>query len=500
MIDFQRSGWPPSAADCKRLANYARYDQLRESRHAEAFEEKSAKLPPHLASKTYLIADYPSLISKVSADMLFGERPIFHAASPDEQAAMDEILRANNLWTTLHEAEQSNSSRGDAVLRVRLAEDHGRRHVVIEELPASCYFIETDPDNSRRVLSHCLAWVRLGPDERTEYLRVEHHLPGQIVNELYLLSDTVIPMRLAGTDEPMRLAAKRVRDRVDLADLYGSAAPPDVMETGVPYSLLFHVPAARNGNRVFGESDYTPGLESLFDAYNGRLTKIDDILDRHAEPIFLGPEGILDEQGNLRREDMSVLEIPRGGDGAAVRYVTWEGQLQAAFMQLEKISDLIFKFSEISPAIFGEDKAGSIESGIAMRFRFARTESKISRKRNYWDPVLSHMVYVAMLLAARWIPGHPVPTRPPVITWRDGLPQNTKEQAEIEEIRLRSGTTSRQSAIMRIDETTQEAAREEIARIEAEADLASATSAGAAAPLVRVAARQAGPEPAETIR
>jgi hypothetical protein len=147
--------------------------------------------------------------------------------------------------------------------------------------------------------------------------------------------------------------------------------------------------------------------------------------------------------------------------------VTWDGQLQAAFLELEKLADLIMKFSECSPAMFGEDSAGSIESGIAMKFRFTRTESKAARKRNYWDPVLSRVVYVALLLAARWHGGSP-PTTPPVLTWKDGLPQNERETSEIETGLVSAKLSSRVESIMRIRQCDRKTAEAEILRIGSE--------------------------------
>lgn len=429
MLDFLKTGWPPSEEDVERLRDYQRRQQLYESRHWEAFANKSAKVAP-LKDKAYLIQDYPRMISTVFADLLLGEAPVF--SLPEHQDQLDKMVRDNNLACTLYESELSCSFRGDTVLRLRVDQVDGEQQVLIEALPAYCYFVEQDPDNQRRILSQCLAWVR--EKNGSWYLVVEHHEPGKIVNELYRLSGPT----------------GRVTERVPLSELYGNKARPPVEETRVRVPLLFHIPNLRHDSRFWGESDYTYGLESLFDEANMRMTRIAEILDKHADPKLVVPEDTLDPNQMLNSDDLQVIEIPlEAGNLNLPRYLTWDGQLGAAAAQLERCADGIFKFSECSPALWGEDKAGSIESSKAMIFRFMRTLAKVRRKRTYRTPTLRRILWTGLLLQAAWMK-MPAPTGQLEIAWRDGLPKDLMEAVLTEKLSLEAGVTTRVDAIRRV--------------------------------------------------
>lgn len=459
MIDFASLGWPPTAQDVARLADYERRQQLYESDHATAFANKSAKIPKGLKSKVYLIQDYPRLISRVCADLLFSEPPILSMSG--QQDRLNALISSNMLFASLYEAELGKSFRGDAVYRVRL--DGDARRVAIEEIPAYSYFAELDPDNMRNVLSQAIAWVREVGGRR--YLRVEHHMAGLIRNEQFVIREQGLPTHMVATQPALNLG-KLVRVPVG----EGYATPPEEeIATGVPFPLVVHVPNDRHGSQFWGSSDYTIGLESLFDEANQRITQIARVLDKHADPKLKLPEDVKPRDGRaLDTTEMEAIYVPTGPEYANLpAYLTWNAQLDSAFQQLEKVADLIFKFSEISPAVFGEDKAGSIESGKAMKFRFMRTLAKISGKRRYWGPAIERILQLAMLLEEAHL-GAPAPGEL-VIEWRDGLPHDYGEAIANEAARKAAGLTDDVSAIQKIDQVTQTAAAEMVARIGAQA-------------------------------
>jgi len=449
MIDFKAEGlWPPPC-EKERLDAYEQNEELFEGEHWEAFADLSAKLPEHLGSKKYLMADYPRLVSTVFADLLYGESPII--SLPAQQEQVDEICRASMLHRTFHEAEKSASFRGDAVFKIRL--DAKKQQVLIEEKPAYTYFAEVDPDSANRALSHCLAWEREANEQG--YLVVEHHEPGTIYRQLF------------------RLHNGRVGLEVPLTELYGPAAPPDREETGVPFGLLFHVPNESHCSEYYGSSDYTPPVVSLFDETNERLTKISSILDAHSKPKTIVPERLVDRNGNLRETEDVFIMIPTEANANLPRMLTWDGKLDSAFQQLEKTVDLICEFTELSPAFFGRDKAGSIESGAAMRQRFAATLAKVRRKRLYWQPVIEEMFWVAMHLQARWL-GKPKPTEYVSIDWRDGLPVNVKETTDVAVAQVGAGFMSHHTAIRFSRQLSNAEADAEMLRIEEEQPVAPA--------------------------
>lgn len=450
MIDFLETWWPP---DKERMEDYERREELFESEHCEAFAQKSAKIPDHLKDRAYLAQDYPKLVSVTFADLLYGQSPVF--SLPGQQEQLDKLVSDNRLPTTLYESELSASFRGDAVFKLSIAPRHpgGDLDILIEEVPAYAYFAELDPDNARRVLSQCLAWERCVQkgDREIKYLRVEHHLPGQIINELYIVEGFC-----------------KVKKRVPLSDLYGDQAPPDVVPTGIKTPLLFHCPNLRHGSIYYGMSDYTEGLESLFDEANQRITQIAGILDKHADPKLVLPEGVLNKRGEVKTDDLEVIIVAKEEAVAGVpKHLTWDAQLSAAFQQLEIVEEKIFQFSDVSPAMFGKDKAGNIESGRAMLMRFARMITRAVRKQNYREPVICDMLFAALeLAAANNVPGYTMPTRKPEMVWRNGLPKDDKELTETAVAQVQARLMSRETAIRYIRQVGPSEAQAELQRIQ----------------------------------
>jgi hypothetical protein len=67
------------------------------------------------------VANFAGLISRLSADLLFGEQPDFVAAQEDQaaQEAIAQMVTRNHLHAVNYESALSNSFRGDAVYKVR---------------------------------------------------------------------------------------------------------------------------------------------------------------------------------------------------------------------------------------------------------------------------------------------------------------------------------------------------------------------------------------------
>lgn len=456
MIDFTQTWWPPAADQC-RLEGYERKEELFESEHAEAFEHKSAKVPSHLKDKLYLIQDYPKLISTTVANLLFGQAPVF--SFPENQAQLNRLVTENRIPTTLYEAELSASFRGDAVFKLSIGPRNpgGENEVLIEEVPAYAYFAELDPDNARRVLSQCLAWERCVQDadgRQTRYLRVEHHEPGFIYNELYKIEGQT-----------------KVKGPIPLETIYDMSAPDapkPVEETGVPFPLLFHFPNVRHGSIYYGMSDYSRGLETLFDEANQRITSIATVLDKHIDPKLVLPTGILNKRGNVKAEDLQVIEVaPEDAVTGAPRMLTWDAQLESSFRQLEIIEKKIFQFADISR--IDREGVGNVDSGRAMHMLFAPMLALVTRKQNYRQPVICEMLYCAMWLgAARNVPGYTRPITKPEMVWRNSLPKDDQELTTVAAMAVGARIMSRETAIRYTLQVGADEAAAELARIDAD--------------------------------
>lgn len=445
--------WPPKA-DRARLDRYERYRKLFSGEDAKGYTFLGCLIGKKQRREISLIMNYPAIITKGAVDILCGEAPQFVVTgkkSPKKlQEALNEILKENLFNSVLYASMTVCSYRGDAVFRLR---DNGKR-VVVEQIPAHHYFVRLDPDNDLEALGQCVAWVR-PLDNSQGILRVEHHEPGLIINEAYLVKRNQLERKW------------KIVEQVSLASVYGEEAPDEVQETGIDKPLLWHVPNFYDGENYFGPSDYGGGLETLFEAANNRLSKIDQYLDRHQRPILVGFRGMADQTGAVEaRKDYVEGDAEKAKD--LPRYVTWDGQMASAFEQLQELKRQIRVQSETPKRLTGESEDSSIDSGRAMLNDFIPITKKVNRKRTMVDPKVKDLLLTALQLHALRHEG-PSPEGFAIdIKWQDGVPQDYMEIVQTEAVRIQNGLSSVEGSLKRIDVCSPEEAQAEIARMAAE--------------------------------
>lgn len=440
-----------------RLTRYTINDKLFFGNHFDAFrlQVDSTDYTRDYARLRYIAANFAGLISKVCADMLFSEQVKIKVEDGD-QDFIDALIFANKLHTQFYESALGNSRHGDAIFKIRSGElrpGDEKLSVIIEDITPSIYFPHVNSGNVREEPEKKeLAWkVTIGA---TDYVRKEIHEPGLITNELW------------------RLEGEEIKEQANL-NLLGDEAPAETEETNITRSLIVHVPNWKDGSSYFGYDDYTD-LNSLFYALNNRLTKNDNILDKHSDPILALPEGVLDEQGKVRKESFHMFEIPDSTVGAPLKpeYIVWNASLEASFKEIEKIVEMLYMFSETSPDAFGMGD-GKVDSGRALKLRLMRTIAKVARKRIYYDAAIKEVLYTAQLFAkanSLECDGVTISDEAviPELIWSDGLPVDDKELIDNEVAKLGAGIQSKEDAIAAVDNIDEDAAEIKLAKIKEE--------------------------------
>lgn len=452
-----------------------------ETEDAKASDAKPTEAPKKKPQLGTTYAD-----KEEGADTTPGQRPggsntqdedkTEEAAKQARQDAIDRISgkETNGYVATLYEIALDVSRYGDGLGKITLEEDGAQ---IYAQTPQFWYPVVA-VDNLRKITHHVLAWrfEKNGFD----FLFVEAHTKGQIQRSVFELKGNILGAQL---------------------DVSGFSDAKPYEETHVKDFLIVPFQGLRASDEIFGVDDYSD-LDSLIQGIELRAGQIMRILDKHSDPSMYGPSSL------LKKRDDGTYAFKAGGqffpvdgdkdNGEVIPgYVTWDGQLESQFAELDFLVKQLYILSETSPAAFGQLEAGLAESGSALRRLMQAPLAKVARIAMRFDPAAKAALRIAAALETA-NPGHDCPVIDSVhIQWQDGLPTDPKEQAETEEIRIRSGTSSKASAIRRIDGGTQEEAEAEMERIRDEAENASALTIAEEGEKAAIAAEFA-PEPANS--
>ena len=442
----------PPQKDVQRLANYEKYEQLFLGQHQVAFADKLRDYAPQFSSTAarYVALNYPRMISTVSADLLFEEKPSL--VLEYNQDFVNTLFYENTLWVQFYENALSSSYKGDAVMRIRAEEGQ----IKIDTVKPDVYFPVYDENNvSNPIKEHILAYVV--EDMGKKMLLIETYAQGYIETKLYDFKDG------------------QIGGELDVKAYY-----PDLesyVETGLGkgFSLIHHIKNWGLAGKFWGISDYQD-LEDLFFAINNRLSRNEHILDKHADPILAVPEDILDKNGQVKKGDIGVVELPRnpisGEDRSVPQYIVWDSKLESSFAQIDALLEQLWIVSQMSPSLFGITKYGVAESGRALKYKLLRTLSLKHRKQMYWDNGIKALIQSAIEFArVNGLKSDTLTakqTEVPQIIWKDGLIEDQLETIQVEKDKLDYELTTREDAISNIDNISQAEAIDKLERIQAE--------------------------------
>lgn len=488
----------PPERDIPRLARYKRGRIIFDGRHPEIYDRASSLLKdtPHAAQlKTLFIAvNLMDILLTKPADLLVGEPPTYESGKGPgtrEQSRLDSIVEENDLTQMMHELVIGGGYRGDSFIKtyyaaradvsetsaLGLAAPETPLEPIVEAVPANIVFPELAKGSRKKFKAMNVAWVEWveepggkiirwltgNPVSVVPYLNVERHIPGYIVYERYKLQE-----RGVNAEWGVPIPTYTIGDQV------ATGRENDVVETGTDRLLVHHIPYKSVDDRWEGISGIEK-LESVLSAINERLAQIDYILWKHSDPVMYGPPDVGDESDTFRAGGR-YIEVDKAD--VTPGYMTWEGQLESAFKELDILLGLVYQMSETPQWLFGttlaNDKGGTgtshTDSG-AIKARFMPILAKVNRIRAHVDRAFRDAIWTAMQLenyANAGVDGfEPYEPVYPRINWRDGVPQDPKEAAEVAQIRTGGKPTqSVIDAIKELDGVDDATAAERVRRID----------------------------------
>lgn len=450
-LNFLNPGqpWPPPS-EKRRLQLYSDNKKLFEGEHDKVFKNYSKLLREDQQLIIEIILNFNKRLSTLWSDLLLGEPPLFTAADKKGQDTVKSFTN-QNFNNKSYEVAIDVSRYGDGLFKVR----HDGQKTIIEGQPPSVWFPVTAPDDVKNIQAHVLAWQYsqieagvLGGKKEQWYLKAEIHEKGKITSRLYQ------------SNNPENGNGK-----------IGNLISEEIVMTNIDDFLIVQVSNLLTTDRSTGIDDYSD-LDSIIQALEGRVAQIDKILDQHASPNMYGPDAALDVDPITGQTSFKAggKYFPVSAGDEKPGYVTWEGQLGAAFKEIEILLELLYLLSETSPACFGQLKSGLAESGSALKRLLMVPLAKVNRIRMRFDPALKKVISIASALdSSRGGKSIYLPEDDIQIYWQDGLPADDKEQADI--MNTRTGgkaTISQKTAIKKLEGMNDKEAEDEIDRINEE--------------------------------
>lgn len=394
--------WPP-VSEIDRLTTYEQNENLFKGDHTKVFQVLLKLFSSHTAeyNKIIIILNWHKRLSTLWADFLFGEQPsaiVSDDPESPEQKYVDDFIERCQFWRLQHARQIDVSRFGHGIIEAYY-EDGCKLQVV----HPSKYFPICD--SFGRIQAHMIAWLDEPEvvnhiNQRRLFCRI--HRPGTIESMEYIVSAT-------GTI---------------------IAGPQNVFieDTGIDQPLVSVVENLATSSD--GLIDDYHDLDSIIKRMESRLTRVGRILDVHSEPLLVLPE----DSGAFTKTDTGsviydskkkVLERVKGA--ADPGYVTWEGQLAAAFQEFQTDIQQLYALSETCEACFEPSKMGAQASGTALRLMLFVPLKKVDRLKMVDDPAIKQELKTFSAFESAKGYTNSKPLQSVSILWQDGLPEDFNE-------------------------------------------------------------------------
>lgn len=405
----------PPETEVNRINAYDRYAKLFDIAPFEEFEEIADRLIVNFDAyfDIPLLLGFQRLSTIKLSDMVIGAPPSITVNDNDSMTdVISDIRDQTDFDSKLYLALIDYSRYGVAVFRLfnddEVVEDRGNFAVWN---PCE-WFPILKKDGTKRIDKHVIAWrVNMGSDLNPDwYLKVQIHpiTGGSYESREYQM------------DPSGQYVSKLISHKIT--------------STGDMPCLVQHISNLPSTTNVYGTSDYKIMNELVFKATE-RMRQILHILDKHADPSMTGPATMLQTNPNTGELEFKTSQFYAVSPGEEhPEYMTWDGQLEAAFKALEQLLNLIYVMSEMGEAMMGKtDGTGQAISGTAMRYKMVAPLEKARRVSNSFTLPLKKL----MATLAQISTGKAMRYQDINVIWEDSLPKDPREIAEL--TRLQTG-------------------------------------------------------------
>lgn len=353
-----------------------------------------------------VLFNYQKLMSVKMADLVCGERPVITGKSEEENETVTTIREDINFDSKLYATVIDISRYGDAIWRVYKTKE---KNTFVCWEPTQ-WFPIVSADGTKTITQHVLCWtVNVGTEAKPDFrLHVQIHHEGFYNYRVFKLD-----------------SFKGIIEREE--------EEPKKITTGIKGFAVMNLRAFETSDTIYGSDDYDT-VDSILAEVMVRVAQISSILDKHADPSLTGPASMLKQDpatGRMFLETGKFYAVSAGEEQP--KYLVWEGELEAAFKQVELLINQLYILSEMGSALVGAAAGGSqAVSGTAMRFKMVSPLAKARRIAN------NLALQVRQLFSLVSQIGYTTVERKNIsVEWADGLPDDPRENIEM--VKLATG-------------------------------------------------------------
>ena len=437
--DFIREGasFPP-AEEAFRINGYVRNRQIYKGNIEQVFADYIPRIQSNDITATAFIThlNYCRLQTIKTADLVSGELPEVKSKGADEKKLeeakeiVDKQLRPSAI---------DYSRYGEFVSRFALDEE-GKPEIIV--FSPNIWIPVVSEENNTKVKYQVIAYP--STEGKIDVLNVQIHEKGKYTQRVFKVQ------------KKERVFTMQDNQKIGYTQyiLGREIKEPEEIITDTDDFVIFHGSNERTSDDIHGHSDYNE-TASIMAEMEIRFAQIAKILDKHAEPNMIsGIEA-------LEWADGKVTGVKAGGkvwivgqDGQKPEYMTWEGQLLAAFKHIEELRKEFLTMSEMG-AVLGDFDTSGAQGFEALQIKMVNARLKARRITEQLDPIYKKqikMVYKALT-------GEAVTDLS--VYWNDGLPNDEKRDAEIATMKINARIISRQTARQQYEGMTEASAIEE---------------------------------------
>lgn len=377
--------------------------------------------------RPFLVDPLPARVSEAFADLIYGEDPVFKAATEGDQDELDELVEANELTSELRGAVDLSVSEGEVWWRILV--DRDRAETAIIEWHSRLNVLPLI--RGRKVLAAAMFTEMPDPESENRVWRYfEIHAEGLVRNLLFEGGKDKL-----GTER--ELAA-----HPQTADL----------ETEWRHELPMLVGRIQH---LRGRSQYARCVE-LYSALNEATTVGQENMRLTAKKRVVVPSEFLDQHGRFPAgaEIMVATNVDRDPDkpGQGLAQVEWSFDAEALELYKNGLVDTILTRSRVAPQLVGRHTEGA-QTGPALRARLLDSLLAARGIARTWDDKTPAVVTLAQQVSAlsvdqgglgrAWTSA----TEPPTITRRDALPDDEELEVRVHATAVGAEIESRETAI-----------------------------------------------------